>query len=170
MSACDELVGSAATTWSGPRESRRQAGHDDVGRHQVQVTNPLPTVLATAVPNRNAAHEVEKAAHSTACPGESTRVATTVAIEFGGVVESVISQKTQRDDDDQNGQAQDAHLLAVLDHDICMSVGGVLATVDGLFKKSYTSLSLNEQYRVFFSLLNRSQSPAAISRLRFPDD
>jgi hypothetical protein len=43
---------------------------------------PAPTVLATAVPNPKAAAKLKKAAHTTALPGESTRVETTVAIEL----------------------------------------------------------------------------------------
>ncbi len=42
----------------------------------------MPTVLATAVPKKNAATKLKNAAQSTACPGESTRVETTVAIEL----------------------------------------------------------------------------------------
>ena len=43
---------------------------------------PAPTVFATAVPNPNAATKLKNAAHTTAFPGDSTRVETTVAIEF----------------------------------------------------------------------------------------
>ena len=43
---------------------------------------PAPTVFATAVPNPNAATKLKNAAHTTALPGDSTRVDTTVAIEF----------------------------------------------------------------------------------------
>src|SRR3954469_12065428 len=45
-------------------------------------TIPEPTVLATAVPKVNAATKLKKAAQITALPGVSTRVDTTVAIEF----------------------------------------------------------------------------------------
>ena len=45
-------------------------------------TIPLPTVLATAVPNPNAATKLKNAAQTTALPGDSTRVDTTVAMEF----------------------------------------------------------------------------------------
>ncbi len=41
-----------------------------------------PIVLATAVPKVNAATKLKNAAQMTACPGESTRVDTTVAIEL----------------------------------------------------------------------------------------
>ena len=43
---------------------------------------PWPIVFATAVPNVKAATKLKNAAHTTACSGESTRVETTVAIEF----------------------------------------------------------------------------------------
>ena len=45
-------------------------------------TRPAPTVFATAVPNVKAATKLKIAAQMTALPGESTRVETTVAIEF----------------------------------------------------------------------------------------
>ena len=45
-------------------------------------TSPLPTVDATAVPKVNAATKLKNAAQMTALPGVSTRVETTVAIEF----------------------------------------------------------------------------------------
>jgi hypothetical protein len=45
-------------------------------------TMPDPTVWATAVPNPNAATKLKNAAHTTALPGDSTRVDTTVAIEL----------------------------------------------------------------------------------------
>ncbi len=45
-------------------------------------TIPDPTVLATAVPKVNAATKLKNAAQTTAWPGDSTRVETTVAIEF----------------------------------------------------------------------------------------
>lgn len=48
----------------------------------VMSTMPAPTVFATAVPNPNAAMKLKNAAHTTALPGESTRVDTTVAIEL----------------------------------------------------------------------------------------
>src|SRR5712672_3296920 len=56
-------------------------------------TMSLEIVPATLVPNTNAATKLKMAAQSTACVGESTRVATMVAIDFaaeevghGGVV------------------------------------------------------------------------------------
>ena len=43
---------------------------------------PEPIVLATAVPNTKMAAKLKKAAHTTALPGDSTRVETTVAMEL----------------------------------------------------------------------------------------
>src|SRR2546430_12381941 len=45
-------------------------------------TNPLHIVFATAVPNRKTARKLNAAAQITAAEGESTRVETTVAMEF----------------------------------------------------------------------------------------
>src|ERR1700747_534759 len=45
-------------------------------------TRPLPMVLATAVPKKNAAMKFQKAAQATARKGVSTRVETTVAMEL----------------------------------------------------------------------------------------
>jgi len=45
-------------------------------------TNPLPIVFATAVPNRKTARKLNAAAQTTAAEGDSTRVETTVAMEF----------------------------------------------------------------------------------------
>ena len=44
--------------------------------------SPLLSVLATAVPTTKAAMKLKNAAQTTATPGESTRVETTVAIEL----------------------------------------------------------------------------------------
>ena len=52
------------------------------GVWSVRWTMPAPMVLATAVPNRNAAAKLKKADQMTALPGERTRVDTTVAIEL----------------------------------------------------------------------------------------
>src|SRR5207244_5779018 len=45
-------------------------------------TIPFPTVVATATPKPKAATKLKNAAHATAMRGVSTRVETTVAIEF----------------------------------------------------------------------------------------
>ena len=43
---------------------------------------PAPTVCATAVPNEERRAKLKNAAQTTALPGDSTRVETTVAIEL----------------------------------------------------------------------------------------
>ena len=48
----------------------------------VMSTVPLPIVCATPVPKTNAATKLKNAAQTTALPGDSTRVETTVAIEL----------------------------------------------------------------------------------------
>ena len=83
MSACDELVGSpkyqvirsqTIAPISPPKITAKVTMWTSI--------IPEPTVLATAVPNVNAATKLKNAAQMTALPGDSTRVDTTVAIEF----------------------------------------------------------------------------------------
>ena len=83
MSACEELVGRP--------KYQVMRSHTMAPKRPPKITPnvttwtsiiPLPIVFATAVPKPNAATKLKKAAHTTACPGERTRVDTTVAIEF----------------------------------------------------------------------------------------
>jgi hypothetical protein len=53
-----------------------------VGSTTLRSIIPLPIVFAMAVPKVNAATKFQNAAHATAANGESTRVDTTVAMEF----------------------------------------------------------------------------------------
>ena len=55
---------------------------------------PLPTVFATAVPTVNAATKLKNAAHTTARSGVSTRVPTTVAMEFAESWKPLMKSKT----------------------------------------------------------------------------
>src|SRR5439155_8512669 len=48
-------------------------------------TSPFPMVFATAVPNRKTAMKLNAAAQTTAAEGDSTRVETTVAMEFAAL-------------------------------------------------------------------------------------
>ncbi len=61
----------------------------------VMSIRPEPIVLATAVPNRKAATKLKKAAQNTATRGESTRVETTVAIEFAESCIPLMKSKTR---------------------------------------------------------------------------
>ena len=55
---------------------------------------PVPTVFATAVPKVNAATKLKNAAQTTALPGDSTRVDTTVAIELAASWKPLMKSKT----------------------------------------------------------------------------
>src|SRR5512133_349998 len=57
------------------------------------LTRPDPMVLATAVPNVKAATKLKKAAQTTALPGVSTRVDTTVAMEFAASWKPLMKSK-----------------------------------------------------------------------------
>ena len=83
MRACDELVGSpkyhvTRSQTIAPMSPAKITANVTM----VMSTRPDPTVLATAVPNVNAAMKLKNAAQTTAFPGVRTRVETTVAIEF----------------------------------------------------------------------------------------
>src|SRR5712692_7288659 len=57
--------------------------------------NPFPIVLATAVPNVNAATKLKKAAQKKAIKGVRTRVDTTVAIELAESCIPLMKSKTR---------------------------------------------------------------------------
>ena len=82
-SACDELVGSPnhqviRSQVMAPTNPARITQ----GVTNSRCTIPAPTVLATAVPNRNTAVKLKNAAQTTAQKGVRTRVETMVAIEL----------------------------------------------------------------------------------------
>ena len=83
ISACDDEVGrpSHHVTRSQVIAPRSPAS-TTVESTTLMSINPLPTVFAIAVPNTNAAMKFQNAAQITAALGDSTRVDTTVAIEF----------------------------------------------------------------------------------------
>ena len=60
----------------------------------VMSIRPEPIVLATAVPKTKAATKLKNAAQKTAAKGESTRVDTTVAIEFAESCIPLMKSKT----------------------------------------------------------------------------
>jgi hypothetical protein len=64
-----------------------------VGSTKLRSIIPLPMVLAMAVPNVNAATKFQKAAHTTAANGDSTRVDTTVAMEFAASWKPLMKSK-----------------------------------------------------------------------------
>src|SRR5919109_4730911 len=83
MRACEELVGKPRINVVrfqviAPRRPARITCWLIISRR----TRPLPMVLATAVPKKNAAMKFQKAAQATAVKGLRTRVDTTVAMEL----------------------------------------------------------------------------------------
>ena len=83
MSACDELVG--RPTYQVMRsQTMAPTSPEKITASVTELMSimPEPTVFATAVPNPNAATKLKNAAQITAWPGDSTRVDTTVAMEF----------------------------------------------------------------------------------------
>src|SRR5205085_11983223 len=83
MSACEELVGKPRINVvrfqvMAPRRPARITCSLIMSMR----TRPLPMVLATAVPKKNAAMKFQKAAQATAVKGLRTRVETTVAMEL----------------------------------------------------------------------------------------
>src|SRR5689334_19685866 len=83
MSACDELVGSPKIQVIRSQIIAPVRPPNTTAKVTMLMSiMPAPTVLATAVPNVKAATKLKKAAQMTAFPGDSTRVETTVAIEF----------------------------------------------------------------------------------------
>ncbi|PYO89592.1 MAG: hypothetical protein DMD58_09005 [Gemmatimonadetes bacterium] len=83
ISACDEEVGrpSHHVTRSQTIAPVRPPS-TTVESTTLRSMRPLPTVFAIAVPNTNAATKFQNAAQTTAALGDSTRVDTTVAMEF----------------------------------------------------------------------------------------
>jgi hypothetical protein len=83
ISACDELTGMPNTIVI---QSHRLAPISAPATTAVSTTfgstRPLPIVSATCTLKKNAATKLKKPAQITACRGDSTRVDTTVAIEF----------------------------------------------------------------------------------------
>src|SRR5919205_141391 len=94
MSACDELVGrpkyhvmrsQTIAPVSPPKMTAKVTTLTSI--------MPEPTVLATAVPKVNAATKLKNAAQTTALPGDSTRVETTVAIELAASWKPLLKSK-----------------------------------------------------------------------------
>src|SRR5262245_16453193 len=83
ISACDELVGKPKyQVIRSHTIAPMSAAKITENVTMWMSTRPAPTVFATAVPNVKAAMKLNAAAQMTALPGDSTRVDTTVAIEF----------------------------------------------------------------------------------------
>src|SRR5262245_29831744 len=121
-------------------------------------TMPIPTVCATCAPNTRKATKLKNAAHTTACCGRSTRVDTTVAIEFAasckplrksnasatvtsairtGKASTTVFMGNRPTAPSRAAAAHDPHCwgwLHVLDHDPADLVADVVETVDHLLE------------------------------------
>ncbi len=77
---------------------------------------PLPMALATAVPKTNSAMKLKNAAHITAATGLSTRVPTTVAMEFAESWKPLMKSKMNAvsDDDEDVGDHGQLFLMEML--------------------------------------------------------
>src|SRR5512133_2303080 len=94
MSACDELVG--RPKYQVIRSHAMAPNRPE--KITVIVTTrtstmPAPMVLATATPKTSAAMKLKNAAQTTALPGESTRVETTVAMEMAASWKPLMKSK-----------------------------------------------------------------------------
>src|SRR5438876_4124417 len=111
---------------------------------------PEPTVVATAVPKVKAATKLKNAAQMTALPGLSTRVDTTVAIEFAASWKPLMKSKVSA----TRISATTASVVTVIDRsgvlhdDPLEDVGDVLAAVGGLFEEVQDLLPLDDFDRV----------------------
>src|SRR6267154_2915198 len=94
MRACDEDEGSPAyqvMRFQAMAPSR--PARMTVASTTAMSTRPLPIVFATAVPNTKNATKLKTPAHTTAADGDSTRVDTTVAIEFAASWKPLMKSK-----------------------------------------------------------------------------
>src|SRR6202012_3763508 len=109
-------------------------------------------VPATAVPNTNAAMKFQNAAHATARNGDSTRVDTTVAIEFAASCQPLENSKAKvrktttirsekLDMEQSSGGLQD---------DAFNHIGDVFAFVDSGFDHLENFFPLDDLDRVLF--------------------
>ena len=83
MSACEELVGRAEPPRDQVPDDRADERREDEERiDDRRIHDALADRLGDAVSKENAATKLKNAAQMTAWPGVSTRVETTVAMEF----------------------------------------------------------------------------------------
>ena len=95
MSACDELVGSASHhVMQVPENSARQAGHDDVGRHQVQIHESLAHRFGHRRAEQERRDEIEKRGPQHGLPRRKHARGHDRGDRIGGVVEAVDVSRT----------------------------------------------------------------------------
>ncbi|MCK7523777.1 MAG: hypothetical protein MZV64_42225 [Ignavibacteriales bacterium] len=92
---------------------------------------------------------MKKAAQTTACPGDSTRVDTTVAIELAGVVEAVDVVEDQRGGDERDDDGEfHGRLRRASSTTPWMTSDDVLDRVDGRLEVVEDLLPLHDGDRV----------------------
>src|SRR5690349_10541235 len=150
MSACDELLGS-------PYRHVIQS-HTNAARTPAKITRlsttpgwtiPFPIVVATATPNPNAATKLKNAAHATAARGVSTRVDTTVAIEFAAswkpfMKSNASATRMRATTTASMARAERAAGSAVLERHAFDHVRDVLAAVDRVLEVVVDLLPLDD--------------------------
>src|SRR5579871_316402 len=123
---------------------------------------PLPMVPATAVPKTKAAMKFQNAAHATARNGDSTRVETTVAIEFAASCQPLENSKARvRKTTTIRSEKLDMERSSALQNDAFNDIGDVFAFVDSGFDDLKNFLPLDDLDRVFFLVKELSDQGAA---------
>src|ERR1039457_5088447 len=123
-------------------------------------TSPLPTVWATPVPNTKAATKLKNAAHSTAWPGDSTRVDTTVATELAASWNPLMKSNIRAMAMIAIVSSRTGLMSTVLDHDALQHIGYVLAAVGGGFQKFVNFFQFHQRDGVFFIVEEFGNGPA----------
>src|SRR5262245_47120956 len=113
-------------------------------------TRPAPTVFATAVPNVNAAMKLKNAAHTTALPGVSTRVETTVAMELAASWKPLMKSKISatRISATTESRLTSIRRSGVLDDDAFEDVRDVFTPVGGSLQEVEDFLPLDDGDRI----------------------
>src|SRR5262245_6346785 len=118
-------------------------------------TIPLPTVRATFTPKPKAATKLKKAAHTTAWLGVSTRVETTVAMEFAASWKPLMKTKTRATRMTKTTRARGSIQMAILSvmlpdlqHDPLDHVDHVLTPVGDLLERLVDLFPLDHLDRI----------------------
>src|ERR1700722_11593144 len=111
---------------------------------------PLPIVPATAVPNTNAAIKFQNAAHATARNGVSTRVDTTVAIEFAASCQPLENSKAsvRKTTTIRSEKLDMGRRSGGLQDDALDDIGDVFAFVHSGFDHFKNFLPLDDLHRI----------------------
>src|SRR5574342_5988 len=100
------------------------------------------------MPSPKAATKLQKAAQTTACPGDSTRVETTVAIEFAASWKPLMKSNSSATRMIRPTVSSAIVIgLGVLDDDALEHVGDVLASVGGFLEDVEDLLPLHDRNR-----------------------